>query len=392
VDTRILHAALFTPGPKHLWGLPMRIIGGPGTAKSDLITQVAKAAGLHIEVVIASLRDPTDFLGLPIPGKGNTVTYAPPDWAVAAAEAQHAVVFLDEISCTAPATQAALLRVVLDRVCGGFQLPDTVRIIAAQNSVEDAAGGYDLAMPLANRFGTISDWHAPDERAWGAWLLGAGNGDETVSTTTPQAEQERVLALWPSQYAQAAGIISTFISRHPSLLHVQPAAGSPQASLPWPSRRTWTMATRALAASVIHSLDESETDRYVGSFVGTAAMTELRTWLANMDLPDPGAVLDGEVEFEHDRDRLDRTITVFSSCAALVSPKTAAKRESRAAALWGLLNKHMDQADVCYPAVRALCNRETLLVRIGGKLNKDAEAVLQRFRPLFQAAGIMPKV
>jgi MoxR-like ATPase len=129
-----------------VWGLPIRIIGGPGTAKSDLVTQVARAAGLHVQVVIASLRDPTDFIGLPVPGNNGSVKYAPPDWALQAAELGNSVVFLDEISTCAPAVQAALLRVVLDRVVGDFALPPTVRIVAAQNSVEDSAGGYDLAM------------------------------------------------------------------------------------------------------------------------------------------------------------------------------------------------------------------------------------------------------
>lgn len=388
-DIRILHAALFTPGPRHIWGMPMRLIGGPGTAKSDIVTQTCRAAGLPVEVVIASLRDPTDFLGLPIPSADGQVTYATPDWAVAAARARNAVVFLDEINCTAPATQAALLRVVLDRVVGGFQLPPGVRIIAAQNGVDEAAGGYDLAMPLANRFGTLSDWQAPDARAWGSWLLGAGNGDEVEAQVDPEAEQARVMQLWPAAYAQASGCISAFIQARPGLLHVQPVAGSPQASLPWPSRRTWAMATRALAASAIHKLDEAETDRYVGSFVGMSAMVELRGWLANLDLPDPSAYLDGKATFQHQRDRMDRTIALFSACAALVAPKGAEKRESRAAALWAALAGHMDQPDVCYTAVQALCNRDTLLVRIGGKLNQDAEKVLERFNPILRAAGIV---
>lgn len=389
-DTAIIRAALFTPGPRHVWGLPIRIIGGPGTAKSDLVTQVASAAGLHVQVVIASLRDPTDFLGLPVPGKNGSVKYAPPDWALQAAELGNSVVFLDEISTCAPAVQAALLRVVLDRVVGDFALPPTVRIVAAQNSVEDSAGGYDLAMPLANRFATLADWQAPDAKAWASWLLSAGNGDETETTTSPQAEQERVMQRWPLEYAKASGVISTFINRNPSLLHAQPQAGSPQASLPWPSRRTWAMATRAMAAAAIHALTEAETDRYVGALVGNAAVTELRSFLANLDLPDPADLLDGKAKFTHDRDRMDRTMAVFSSCAALVAPKSAEARNTRGAALWALLNDHMAlAADIVWPAVRALCNRETLLIRIDGKMCKDAEAVLARLKPLFKAAGLL---
>ena len=49
-DTRILHASLFTPGLNHCWGLPLILIGKPGTAKSALIVQKALEAGLPTRV------------------------------------------------------------------------------------------------------------------------------------------------------------------------------------------------------------------------------------------------------------------------------------------------------------------------------------------------------
>ena len=388
MDTTIIHAALFTPGPRHHWGQPLRIIGAPGTGKSALIERVAQAAGLEVEVVIASLRDPTDFLGLPVPHPDGSVGYAPPAWALRAAKAKHAVVFLDEINCCAPATQAALLRVVLDRVVGDFALPDTVRILAAQNSVEDAAGGYDLAAPLANRFGTLPDWTGPSCQDWCSWLLQAGNGNEVEVATTAEDEEKRVLKAWPSAYAKASGIITSFLRRKPSLLHAQPASGSPEASLAWPSRRSWEMATRALAASEIHHLDESDTDRYVGAFVGPAAIRELRSWLVNVDLPDPERLLDGEIEWKHDPDRLDRTMVVCSACAALVAPHSAAKRLPRAEALWKMLLPLMEVSDVIFPAVKTLSSQEVRLVRGPKGMFSAAEKVLAKYLPIFQAAGI----
>lgn len=388
MDTRIVHAALYTPGPKHRWGQPLRIIGAPGTAKSALIEAVAEASGLHVEVVIASLRDPTDFLGLPVPREDGSVGYAPPAWALRAAAAKHAVVFLDEINCAPPAVQAALLRVVLDRVVGDFTLPPTVRILSAQNAVEDAAGGYDLAAPLANRFGTLPDWTGPNCDEWCSWLLQAGNGNEVEVATPAEVEEARVLKLWPSAYAKASGITTSFLKRKPSLLHAQPASGSPQASLAWPSRRTWEMATRALAASEIHHLDESESDRYVGAFVGSAAIRELRSWLVNVDLPDPAELLDGKIAWQHDPDRLDRTMVVCSSCAALVAPQSAAKRIPRAEAAWKLIHGLMEVSDVVLPAVRTLVSEQVRLVRGPKGMFKDAAEVLAKFMPIFIAAGI----
>ena len=368
MDTRIIHAALFTPGPKHRWGQPLRIVGAPGTAKSALIENVAEASGLHVEVVIASLRDPTDFLGLPVPKDDNSVGYAPPAWALRAAQAERAVVFLDEINTAPPSVQAALLRVVLDRVVGDFALPPTVRILAAQNSVEDAAGGYDLAAPLANRFGTLPNWEGPSCDEWCSWLLQAGNGNEVEVATTAKDEEARVMAAWPSAFAKASGLITSFLRRKPSILHAQPASGSPEASLAWPSRRSWEMATRALAASEIHRLDESETGRYVGAFVGGAAMRELRSWMINVDLPDPAELLDGRCVETNTSDPDERL--------------------QRAEAAWKLIHSLMEVSDVVLPAVRTLVSPQVRLVRGEKGMFKAAENVLAKFMPIFRAAGI----
>jgi len=370
----------------------MRIVGGPGTAKTDIITQVATLAGLHVVVVLASLRDPTDFLGMPVVRDGR-VNYAPPDWVLEATENPCAVVFFDEINTCSPATQAALLRVVLDRVVGGHRLPPTVRILAAQNGVDEAAGGYDLAMPLANRFGTLTDWTGPGVDDWSAWLVGQSSGsdlDGIVSNAV--AVQERVMAAWPLDYAKATGTISAFIRRKPSLLHAQPQAGSAQASLPWPSRRTWAMAARALAASKIHALTEAETDRYVGSFVGQAAMVELASFIVNLDLPDPEELLDGLVALKHHRSRLDRTMAALSACASLVLPKNARRRGERAAALWKIVRDVMkDAPDIVWPTVRLICSRDADLAREGKTTNKDADVVLTKFHPMLREACLLPK-
>jgi hypothetical protein len=291
-------------------------------------------------------------------------------------------------NCAPPAVQAALLRVVLDRVVGDFVLPSTVRILSAQNAVEDAAGGYDLAAPLANRFGTLPDWTGPTCEEWCSWLLQAGNGNEVEVATTAADEEARVLKLWPSAFAKASGLITSFLRRKPSLLHAQPASGSPESSLAWPSRRTWEMATRALAASEIHHLDESESDRYVGAFVGPAAIRELRSWMVTVDLPDPAELLDGKIEWKHDPDRLDRTMVVCSSCAALVAPQSAEKRIPRAEAAWKLLSGLMEISDVILPAVRTLVSENVRLVRGPKGMFAHAERVLAKFNPILNAAGI----
>lgn len=388
-DVSILRTALFTPGPRDLWGLPMRIVGSPGTAKTDIVSRVAVESGLRVVVVLASLRDPTDFLGMPVVRDGQ-VSYAPPDWVREVLDHPYSVVFLDEINTCSPATQAALLRVILDRVVGNVRLPAVTRILAAQNGVDEAAGGYDVSMPLANRFGTLTDWRGPDVDAWTAWLVGDSSGDaEGNAPLEAEVEQARVMGSWRSEYARAVGVVSSFVRCKPSLLHCQPAVGSPQSSQSWPSRRTWAMATRALAASKIHGLDEADTDRYVGSFVGNAAVVELRSFTTNLDLPDPSRLLDDEIVWKHDNSRLDRTMAVLSSCAGLVLPKEALRRIERTTVLWKIVREVSDkQADVAWPTVRMLCARN---VGLGDTKDKNVAAVLTRFHPMLAAAGLISR-
>ena len=130
--------------------VPVLLWGAPGTGKTSAIRAMAQAMGLPCETVIASIREPSDFAGLPIV-VGDGVRFAPPAWARRLAEAGHGLLFLDELSTAPPAVQAALLRVVLERVVGDLTLPDAVAVVAAANPPEQAADGWDLSAPLANR-------------------------------------------------------------------------------------------------------------------------------------------------------------------------------------------------------------------------------------------------
>src|SRR5262245_62386462 len=98
--------------------------------------------GWPCEVVIASIREPSDFAGLPVVVADGGVRFAPPRWARRLHGAGRGVLFLDEISTAPPAVQAALLRVVLERVVGDLELPAAVAVVAAANPPE--AGGRRL--------------------------------------------------------------------------------------------------------------------------------------------------------------------------------------------------------------------------------------------------------
>src|SRR5262245_55391883 len=217
-------------------GVPVLLWGAPGTGKTSAIRAMAQAMGLPCETVIASIREPSDFAGLPIV-VGEEVRFAPPAWARRLAEAGRGLLFLDELSTAPPAVQAALLRVVLERTVGDLALPAEVAVVAAANPPEQAADGWDLAPPLANRFCHL-DWFL-EAREWADGMVGGFPTPEI--TAIPEDALER-------QLASLRGSIGAFLSTRPGLLFAPPADEA-SAGRAWPSPRSWDMAGRLIAAA-----------------------------------------------------------------------------------------------------------------------------------------------
>ena len=370
----VIKAAAMTPGSNGRWGLPILIEGQPGTGKtSRMLSEVAEPTGLHLETLIASLREPADFLGFPIPD-GDTVKYAVAGWAREMLEREGGLVFLDELNTAPPAVQAALLRVVLDGVVGDIELPPRVRFVAAQNATEDAAGGWDLAPPLANRFGHLK-WDPPTLDEWSAYMLGEDeeSSDSCVSAEELEAE---VMEQWPDAWSRARGAVTGFLRRRPELLHQMPNTDDPARGKAWPSARSWESATRALASATIHGLSTDARDMFIGAFIGEGAAFEFITWMHEADLPDPVDVLEERVEFAHDPYRLDKTAAVLNGCIGFVAPADAENREARAAVMWKLLAAMVDDAaDLVVDPARALAR---------ARLTKTPEArtALAKLQPI----------
>lgn len=382
----ILKAAFFTPTLNEGWGLPLLFEGPPGVGKSARIEGAADAAGIPCTTLVASIREPSDFGGLPIPqmrGKQTVVDYAPPSWALEAVAEGRMILFLDEITTCAPAVQAALLRMQLNRELGDFKLPNGVRFVSACNPTDQAAGGWDLAAPLANRFGHLR-WPASDAEGWRNWLLSNGTG--SVAATDADAEEARVEKLWPKAYAKARGLVAAFIKRKPSLLFQMPDAGDPKASKAWPSPRTWELATRAIASADIHSLSPMDADALIAAFIGQGACVEFVKFRTAVDLPDPEEVLDGTVKFKHNPKRLDRTYAVLSSCAAFIPNDKSPKKtlDARAKRLWTILEAVGETtADLIIDATKSLVKSDQWRF-------DEADKVLERLEPILAAAGIKP--
>src|SRR5919202_4675450 len=82
--------------------VPVLLWGGPGTGKSSAVRDLATTMGWLCEVVIASIREPSDFAGLPVVADG-TVRFAPPRWAQRLGSAGRGVLFLGGVFTAPPA-------------------------------------------------------------------------------------------------------------------------------------------------------------------------------------------------------------------------------------------------------------------------------------------------
>jgi hypothetical protein len=321
--------------------VPVLLWGAPGTGKTSVVRSLAAAFELPIETVIASIREPSDFAGLPIVSRDHgepRVDFAPPRWAHRLAAEGRGLLFFDEISTAPPAVQAALLRVVLERTVGDLVLPDGITVVAAANPPEQAASGWELSAPLANRFCHL-DW-VVDGRAVADGL--SGGWPAPALPTLPED--------WERWVGTTRSWVGGFIRVRPTLA-VEVPEDAATAGRAWPSPRSWDMAARLLGVSQAAGGDDLVRSLLVRGAVGQGPGIELLTWLAEADLPDPELVLADPDSFVLP-ERGDRAYAALSSVAAAVASNPTVERWQRG---WVVFGRAADSAlDVAASASRAL--------------------------------------
>jgi len=352
-------------------GVPVILWGEPGIGKTSAIKQLAIDFSMKLETVIASIREPSDFSGLPVVGDNNSVSFAPPQWAKSLAESSAPLLFLDEISTAPPAVQAALLRVVFDRVVGDLELPESLRIIAAANPPDQAAGGWELSPPLANRF-----LHLTCEPELEAWANGMESGH------WPTARAAKLSPSWRDGLTEARILVAGFVRTRPGL-QIKVPDSADEAGKAWPSPRSWEMLSKLWAAGKSCSLPKAEREKALlelaeGS-VGAGPGLEFRTWVKELDLPNPEDLLNDPSKFKLPERGDHRYVVLTSVVQAALSNLTP----ERWSAAWTILTMAAEKG--------ALDTSAAVAQNLAGAFAQHPHLPIktkeiQRFSPIIKAA------
>lgn len=319
--------------------IPVLLWGDPGSGKTAVVESAA-GLGWHVETLIISHYEPSDFAGLPMLRDGQVVL-APPGWAkrLSALDGP-AIAFFDEFSTASPSLQAAALRPLTHYQVGDLQLPETVSFVAAANPADVAAAGWELAAPTASRFVHL-DWGLPLEVYAECIVSG---GWPTLDVGPLPEDYDTVLG-------QQRALIAGFLQRRSTQLSAIPKDAIDRGRA-FPTPRTWDYAGRLSAYSIAKGSSSQVTALLIAGCVGYAVATEFLRYAREIDLPDPEDVLAGGYRFT--TGRADRTYVVLQSVLAAVQRECTAERWTAAVRVCAQSATQIGSPDPAIPVVRAL--------------------------------------
>jgi hypothetical protein len=300
-------------------GMPVVLIGEPGTAKTATIHQSFD----DVYVLYGSSINPEDVHGIVVlDEQGQSMERKPMSWLTEmnrlAAETDPETglpryrlgIFIDEMNHLDEIGQRAVMRIFNERQIGDVRIHPQIRLIGAMNDYTQA-GGFAFNSALANRFKTV-EWKADTDR-WLNWIAPLSeahniavsyfNVNRAAIQAFPESEEARS-GKWPSMrswtnalydYQKLCDMYGVSPSFKKSLQVVEPftetvtQVAKTQKEKKTKSGKTRTE-TKTESTELRFGFDSIIVDTLAG-YVGISAAMEFVTYLDNLDLIDPVELL-----------------------------------------------------------------------------------------------------
>lgn len=362
--------------------VPVVLIGAPGQGKSQVIRSHAEQSGRPCVTLYASQCAPDDIKGLPtivekkVKGKdGSTFAqsqtkFIPQDWAIGLEEDGDGILVFEEMTTAPPATQAALLGVILDKKVGDLFLGEGTSIVAAMNPPDQAADGWDLPLPTWNRLCAIP-WNLSAEVVSDG--IAFGFPDPPALTVKPDDVERETQA--------ARLLVSAFLRARPSSVTQIPTTTSEDGSGAYPTPRSWETAAKLYGYATAANVSKGARRMLVMGCVGQAAAGEFLTYIAELDLPDSEEVLKNPDKWEIPT-RGDRVYAVAAGVLSVLQEKMTEDRWVQAGRVIASISK-ANHGDVAVAV-----GRKWMAMRPNKTVMPDP-ASLQELAPVLKAANLL---
>lgn len=289
---------------------PLFLHGKPGVGKSAIIENIAKQYDAHLETVIGGQMTPTDIAGLPYSvgidpktGKSGGTATDTPQWGKRlitecadnpdGTPGKPGILFLDELTNTDRQTQAAMLRLVNERVFpNGDPLPQAVAIIAAGNVGDDAVVTEGLGAAMKNRFSIrecvppVSDFVEGMANGWGRETMSDGE------------RQSRLLA-------------ASFLTKFPTMAYDDAGSRLEDDTKSFATYRSWDKLAQALGTGEF--LNEGHVRSTIDAYIGKETGQEFYSYMNGLDLPDPAEVVKNPKMVDWDNLDSDKAFAIMLS-------------------------------------------------------------------------------